>query len=75
MLSDFQDNSIFTAIFEGKCPDTKLLIQFLRWKCSSPDINVDLFSGGGKTLMIAYPAPPKAVGVAPVHSRRTHRHF
>ncbi len=74
MSSDFDNGSLFTAVFEGKCPDYSLIKYLLRLKRMRGNTAVDLFRSDGKTLMIAYPAPPKAaVGISHLPSGRRHR--
>ncbi len=74
MLSDFAEGRFLTAVFEGKCPDYSLIKCLLRLKHLHGNTVVDLFKHDGKTLMIAYPAPPKsAVGTSHLPSGRHRR--
>lgn len=61
MLSKSESDSAFIRIFSHNLPDLKNLYTLIQRSCPQANLQADIFTYGGKSLVIAYPQPPKAI--------------
>lgn len=61
MLPNSASESVFFRLFNRNLPSAHALIKLIRSCCPGNYLQADIFTYGGKNLVIAYPQPPKAI--------------
>lgn len=72
MSSEIKSDPAFFADFRSNTPDLNALITEIRRIVCSRYLQADMFTYGGKTLVIAYPQPPRMLD-RPKHTVRLQR--